>query len=464
MGLEPRYFSGLELLERIGAGSLAVVFKAIDRDGDIVAVKLVPDAFRGDPHRAQRWRRETEIVTQLSHPHIVRFRRVGYEEGHPYIVMDYLPGGALEELLDRHHRLQVDRAVRILGEVGSALEYLHERDIIHRDVKADNILFAGPGPGGGKALLSDFSLAYRGDWSHFSPNAVGPLDSVAPEILRGKPASPLADQFSLAVLAFRITSGVRPFTNGSQLGELPPRLTDYGVPHGVSEAVSRAMSAEPADRFRSVSEFCAALVTAVPRADVPPPARRSPAPRPVPAVTKPVKPHRGSVGHAPIVPVKPTLTASVLLDNEGELVEHLDAKRAREVSVYLWARNEGSVGARDVEARLFLPAHPAIELQTGSQYWGIGEEDVEWLPNSDSTPLINTPLIDRLGPRKTLWLWCRVALLPDRLPGLVSSEEFTIRGSVAAHQTGYKRVARSARVLLGTTDVAAGSPSKTTSR
>ncbi|MBA3343355.1 MAG: protein kinase [Gemmatimonadaceae bacterium] len=265
LGLASRY----AIDRKLGQGGAATVWLAEDiRHRRKVAIKILrPElaALLG----AERFLREIEIAASLSHPHILPVFDSGEVEGVPYYVMPYVAGETLRGVLDRQHRLSVDEAVKIAGHVGGALAFAHERGVLHRDIKPDNILISS-----GNAVLADFGIARAIDVSAnerltMTGIAVGTPLYISPEQAAGDPhADARSDLYSLGSVLYEMLAGQAPFTGDSvqsiiakRFIERPTHVTKLrdDIPAAVADAVMRAIERDVTRRFAKVSEFVAAL-------------------------------------------------------------------------------------------------------------------------------------------------------------------------------------------------------------
>jgi eukaryotic-like serine/threonine-protein kinase len=265
-----------EIVRELGRGGMATVYVADDtKYGRQVAIKVLrPDVARSIG--AERFLREITIAARLSHPHIVPLVDSGEADGMLYYVSPYLRGGSLRDRLDRERRLSVPDAVRIAHEVASGLDYVHRSGFVHRDVKPANILFAD-----GLALLGDFGVAHAYREHGFDALtdggiAVGTPAYMSPEQASGETQlENRSDEYSLACVVYEMLAGEPPFAGGSARATMARQVTEPArsvralrpeTPTALDDALCRALSKDPAQRFASTVEFAQALETEVARA------------------------------------------------------------------------------------------------------------------------------------------------------------------------------------------------------
>ena len=274
-GLSDRYDIG----EELGRGGMAVVYRAVDRRHDrSVAIKVMRPGVLAAGESADRFLREIRYAAQLTHPHILPLYDSGeipHPEGPPllFYVMPLIAGGSLRDRLKAEHRLPVDQAIRLVRAVGAALDYAHRRNIVHRDVKPENIMLQE-----GEPVVADFGVARalcddRDPVSAVTEPgvAVGTPVYMSPEQASADPSvDGRSDQYALACVLYELLTGQPPFGGSSarrtmarHATEAPrlPRLDRPEIPAPVERALLRALSKEPADRYAAVAEFCDALVT-----------------------------------------------------------------------------------------------------------------------------------------------------------------------------------------------------------
>jgi tRNA A-37 threonylcarbamoyl transferase component Bud32 len=250
-----------------GAGGQAVVYRARHLgDGRAAAVKLLRAPQTLSSRALDRFRREAEILRRLSHPAIARLYEVGeLTDGRPYIAMEWLDGETLAEQLAARGPATAAEALAVVAAVADALAAAHALGLVHRDVKAGNVMRL---PDGDVRLL-DFGIAKADDFASglTSRSFVGTPQSAAPEQLRGGKIDARTDVYGLAVLAFHLLAGRLPFDGldafaleDQHLHAPPPRLADLvGVPAAVDAVLARALAKAAADRFPSTIDFADAL-------------------------------------------------------------------------------------------------------------------------------------------------------------------------------------------------------------
>jgi serine/threonine protein kinase len=258
------------LLRLLGQGGFADVYLAEHVHLQTqVAVKVLSMRLAGE--YVEQFRTEARTVARLVHPHIVRVLDFGVEDGIPYLVMDYAPGGTLRMVHPKGTRLPLETIVDYVKQVAQALQYAHERKLIHRDIKPENMLLGE----NGQVVLSDFGIALVAQSTRYqsTQEVIGTAAYMAPEQLQGKPRR-ASDQYALAIVVYKWVCGDRPF-HGSfpeiysqHLFVPPPSLREKvpELPPAVEEVVRVALSKEPERRFASVQAFATALEQACQRA------------------------------------------------------------------------------------------------------------------------------------------------------------------------------------------------------
>src|SRR5580765_3213282 len=193
----------------LGRGGMSEVWLAEDLElGRLVAIKLLaPDADTA------RFEREARAVASLAHPNITQLYDYGEADGRPYMVLEYLPGGTLEQRLQTGNRMSDENTWQIAAELAAGLAHAHSRDVVHRDLKPANVLFDSEG----RAKIADFGIARLGNASTLTEDGtvMGTASYISPEQAAGEPATPASDVYSFGVILFRMLTGELPFTSNS---------------------------------------------------------------------------------------------------------------------------------------------------------------------------------------------------------------------------------------------------------
>src|SRR2546430_4516351 len=278
LALPDRYVA----LRHVANGGMASVWVAEDRAlGRQVAVKLLAAEFVDDPRAVRRFIREARAAAALSsHPHVVTIYDVGEHGARPYIVMEHLDGGSVADAVQDGRSVSPARALAWLRQTASALDAAHAQGVVHRDVKPANLLLDGRA----RLAVADFRIARVAfeDTLTATGQGLGPASYIAPEQVRGEPATPASDVYSLGIVAHRLLTGRRPFAADNfvaqaraHVEEDPPRASyvQPSLPSAVDGPLLRALAKDPARRWPSATAFVdalgRALAGAAPTAAVP---------------------------------------------------------------------------------------------------------------------------------------------------------------------------------------------------
>lgn len=258
-----------DVYAELGAGGMATVFLALDLALDRkVAIKVMSPSLISSPGAIERFRREARVAAALSHPHIVPIHAIGEEPGLAYYVMKYIEGRSLDSVLRAEGRQDIAFAQSILGYVGGALQYAHQRGVVHRDVKPANIMLDLEG----WCYITDFGIAKAEGGAGLTKSGViiGTPHYMCPEQFNGLPITGAADQYALGIVAFELLTGKPPY-GGPSIGEVmrghllepipPVRSVRPDVPEAIEACVNRMLAKDPAERFASVAEAVAAFGT-----------------------------------------------------------------------------------------------------------------------------------------------------------------------------------------------------------
>ncbi|WP_336786226.1 Stk1 family PASTA domain-containing Ser/Thr kinase [Paenibacillus sp. MMO-177] len=252
-----------EILTKIGGGGMALVYKAHDillnRN---VAVKILRQQFVHDEEFIRRFRREAQSAASLSHPNVVSIYDVGQEEDTHYIVMEYIEGHNLNEIIHERAPLQADEAVRIAAQICDALEHAHQNHIIHRDIKPHNILIGK----NGRVKVTDFGIARAVTSSTITQtgSVVGSVHYFSPEHAKGISTGEKSDLYSLGIVLYQMLTGKLPFFGESPISVAlkhlqeefeEPRKVNPHIPQSVENVILRAMRKNPNERYQSAREM-----------------------------------------------------------------------------------------------------------------------------------------------------------------------------------------------------------------
>ncbi len=251
----------------LGRGGMSLVYLAHEVElNRFVALKVLPLELALGRESAERFKREAKIAASLDHPHIVPIHQIGSRSTFLWFTMKFIRGHSLAELIADRGPLDLVECLRFVEQVASALHYAHDRGVVHRDVKPANVMIDE----NGWAVVCDFGVAkaFGSVQLTQSGGTMGTPSHMSPEQLYGQPLTGRSDQYSLAITTYECLAGTPPF-RGESLGEVlrqhclepPPRLSDNrpDIPPHVSDALVRAMSKKPEDRFETVSDFVVAL-------------------------------------------------------------------------------------------------------------------------------------------------------------------------------------------------------------
>lgn len=266
-----------ELLEQLGGGGMAIIYKGRDTLlNRLVTIKILRPEFTCDEDFVKRFRREAQAIASLSHANIVSIYDVGQEGEVHYLVMEYVEGDNLKNLIREQGALRADRAAEIARQISEALQHAHENNIVHRDVKPQNILITK----GEKAKLTDFGIAREATTATLTQTdtIVGSVHYLSPEQARGETAGPRSDIYSLGIVLYEMVTGQLPFQGETPIGVAlkhiqetppPPSSLNPAVSPGLERVIARAMAKIPADRYTTAREMASDLgkITAAPAAE-----------------------------------------------------------------------------------------------------------------------------------------------------------------------------------------------------
>jgi serine/threonine-protein kinase len=258
--LDGRY----EIKEIIGVGGMAVVYKAYDNiDDRIVAIKILKQELLENEEFRRRFKNESKAIAVLSHPNIVKVYDVSFGDRLQYIVMEYIEGITLKEYIEQQGVINWKDAVHFLTQILKALQHAHDKGIIHRDIKPQNIMLLS----NGTIKVTDFGIARfsRGDSNTLTENsAIGSVHYISPEQARGEVTDDKADIYSVGVVMYEMLTGQLPFQSDSavsvaimqvQQEAKHPREINPDIPLGLEQITLRAMQKNTRDRYHSAAEM-----------------------------------------------------------------------------------------------------------------------------------------------------------------------------------------------------------------
>ena len=256
-----------EILSTLGEGGMGAVYKARDRELDrLVALKVIRPELAGRPEILQRFKQELILARKVTHRNVIRIFDLGEAEGTKFITMEFIEGHDLKSVLTGDGKLPSDRAVEIIQQVCLALEAAHAEEVVHRDLKPQNIMLDQQG----RALVMDFGIARSLEVGGMTQTGalIGTPEYRSPEQVRGEHVDARSDLFTLGVIFQEILTGMLPYQADTAMASMfkrtreravSVRQLDPGVPPYLSDIVAKCLEIEPQDRFQSARELYDAL-------------------------------------------------------------------------------------------------------------------------------------------------------------------------------------------------------------
>ena len=252
-----------EIIRKLGAGGMAEVYLAHDRHlGRDVALKVLQSRFADDSQFVERFRREASSAAGLNHPNIVQIYDRGEAEGTYYIAMEYLDGRSLKEIIQQFAPLRVDHITSIASQILEALRFAHRRDVVHRDIKPQNMIVDDEG----RVKVTDFGIARAGSASSMTETGsiLGTAHYLSPEQAQGGHVEASSDLYSLGVVMYEMATGKLPFTADNPVAIAMQHVTDPPVvpsalvpdmPHDLEQIILRALAKRPEHRYLTAASF-----------------------------------------------------------------------------------------------------------------------------------------------------------------------------------------------------------------
>ena len=248
-----------EIISLIGQGGMADVYKAKDIIlNRIVAIKILREKLSHDAMTLVRFQREASAASRLSHPNVVDIYDVGESDGMHYIVMEFIRGRTLKQLIQQRGALSVSESIQIMTQLTSAIDHAHKHNIIHRDIKPQNVLVKDDGT----VKITDFGIAIANDAVQLTLNnaVMGSAHYLAPETAQGKEPTAQVDIYSLGIVFYELLTGDVPFHGKTpteiavkHLRQPIPYVRDFNpaIPQAVENIILKATAKDPKDRYSS---------------------------------------------------------------------------------------------------------------------------------------------------------------------------------------------------------------------
>ncbi len=259
--LDGRY----EITELIGVGGMAEVYKGVDViDNKSVAIKILKKEYAENEEFLRRFRNESKAIAVLSHPNIVRIYDVGFSEQLQYIVMEYIEGITLKEYIEEERVLTWKDTIHFVIQILRALQHAHDKGIVHRDIKPQNIMMFNDGT----IKVMDFGIAKfaREEGKTATDQAIGSVHYISPEQAGGDVTDQKSDIYSVGAMMYEMLTGKKPFDSDNPVAiavmhmhDIPerPRAVNPDIPDGLEEIVLKAMEKDPYDRYQNTDEMLA---------------------------------------------------------------------------------------------------------------------------------------------------------------------------------------------------------------
>lgn len=250
-----------EIVSKVGSGGMADVYKAKDHKlNRFVAMKVMKPEFSSDTNFISKFQREAQAAAGLAHPNVVNVFDVGEDQGVNYIVMELVEGITLKEYISKKGKLTVKEATSIAIQVAMGLEAAHNRNIVHRDIKPQNIIISTDG----KVKVTDFGIARAASSNTISTNAMGSVHYSSPEQVRGGYSDYKSDIYSLGITMYEMVTGMVPFDGDTTVAiaikhlqeeMIPPSEISPDLPHSLEEIIMKCTQKSPDRRYSTLAEL-----------------------------------------------------------------------------------------------------------------------------------------------------------------------------------------------------------------
>lgn len=248
------------VLSLLGIGGMAVVFECNDLfTNEVVAVKIMKEELLNEAGALDDFKKEIKATVQMSHQNIMKIYSEGVWNKRPYLVLEYLKGQTLLDKIEYYTKFTVKEACEIMIQLLDAIAYTHDHQIIHRDIKPQNIFYLS----NGIVKLGDFGIAKNEKEAENHGKILGSVHFLAPEVLQGKPFSVASDIYAAGITFFQLVTGVLPFDGSTkdvadaQVKKEFPSALNYvtSIPKDLDEIIKKAVEKNPKNRYKNAEEF-----------------------------------------------------------------------------------------------------------------------------------------------------------------------------------------------------------------
>ncbi|HXG63814.1 MAG TPA: serine/threonine-protein kinase, partial [Blastocatellia bacterium] len=255
------------IVEKLGEGGMGAVYKGVDMMLEReVAIKMLRPELSSQPHVVERFRSEAITLAKLNHPNIATLFNFLREGSDFFMVMEYVRGETLEDVIRKQGAMPVERAIELFAHVLEGIDHAHRMGIVHRDIKPANMMLTDTG----SLKVMDFGIARVLGTSRMTRqgNVIGTVEYMSPEQVRGEECDARSDIYSLGILLYEMLTGRVPFASSSefelmraQIEELPPPPRTFAahIPLPIEHAIMRSLAKKPEARFQTAGEFRVAL-------------------------------------------------------------------------------------------------------------------------------------------------------------------------------------------------------------
>ncbi len=265
--LSGKQFDEYKIISQLGKGGMATIYMAFQPNMERnVALKVLPKQHAKDPEFLGRFKQEAKLIAGFQHPHILPVFDFGEADGYTYLVMAYIEGGTLTDIL-QGEPLDKEQTIQYITQLSGALDYAHKRKVIHRDLKPSNVLIGSSG----NCLLADFGVAkILGGSNKFTATGemVGTPSYMSPEQIQGIPLDTTSDIYSLGIILYEMVTSRPPFKGATPASILikhlheplpPPSFANPDMPKAVEQVIIKSLEKDSKDRYQKAGNLAKAL-------------------------------------------------------------------------------------------------------------------------------------------------------------------------------------------------------------